>query len=257
MDYGLPMNSGPLRDSGLAQAYRNAVNMDKASLPNATDFAFYTPSYEAPASFIASPIFDGAQLAGVLVFQMPVDKINEIVAGENESNKSSKAYLVGADGLLRSQMPQTDDSTILNWSIDLDTLQKISEDNFLSTRSVDYNNSPVLQSFEQLEVVGQKYSLVIEFDKNTLLEPLEYFRYILLITLVIAIIFALGIALFVIRSTLQTLGTDPKDLIDIANSVANGDYSKDLSSFTNDNNCLLYTSPSPRDLSTSRMPSSA
>ena len=28
-------------------------------------------------------------------------------------------------------------------------------------------------------------------------------------------------------------------------------------SFTQDNNCLLYTSPSPRDLSTSRMPSSA
>ena len=27
--------------------------------------------------------------------------------------------------------------------------------------------------------------------------------------------------------------------------------------FTYDNNCLLYTSPSPRDLSTSRMPSSA
>ena len=177
-------------------------------------------------------------MVGVLVFQMPVDKINEIVVGDNESNKSSKAYLVGADGLLRSQMPLTDDSTILNWSIDLDNLLKISEDNFLSTQSVDYNNNPVLQSFEQLEVVGQKYSLVIEFDKNTLLEPLVYFRYILLITLVIAIIFALSIALFVIRSTLQTLGTDPKDLIDIANSVANGDYSKDLSSFTNDNNIL-------------------
>ena len=31
----------------------------------------------------------------------------------------------------------------------------------------------------------------------------------------------------------------------------------DINTFQKENGCLLYTSPSPRDLSTSRMPSSA
>ena len=238
MDYGLPMSSGPLKNSGLAEAYRNALNMSKSNEPTATDFAFYTPSYEAPASFIASPIFDNNALAGVLVFQMPVDKINEIVTRGTNSDESAKSYLVGKDGLLRSQMPDIEDSTILNWEIDLNSLQNITKDNFLNTNSVDYNNNPVLQSFEKLDIVGQIYTLIIEFDKDAQLEPLEYFRFILLITLVIAILFALSIAVLVIRSTLNTLGTDPKELINIANSVANGDYSKDLSSFKNDNNIL-------------------
>ena len=35
------------------------------------------------------------------------------------------------------------------------------------------------------------------------------------------------------------------------------DYIKDMPVLTIDEICLLYTSPSPRDLSTSRMPSSA
>jgi len=238
MDYGLPMNSGYLSDSGLAKTFRNALKMGRNSDPESTDFAFYTPSYEAPASFISSPIFDGDKLAGVLVFQMPVDKINEIVTRGNDSDISAKSYLVGTDGLLRSQMSGVEESTILQWEVDIENIQKIDKENFLTAQSVDYNNQPVLQSFEQLTVLGQVYSLIIEFDKGALLAPLAYFRFVLLVTLVVAIFFALGIAFWVIRSTLRTLGTDPSELIAIANSVATGDLSRDLSSFTGDNNIL-------------------
>eukprot|EP00831_Metopus_contortus_P029895 TRINITY_DN24561_c0_g1_i4.p1 TRINITY_DN24561_c0_g1~~TRINITY_DN24561_c0_g1_i4.p1 ORF type:complete len:116 (-),score=25.78 TRINITY_DN24561_c0_g1_i4:64-411(-) len=43
------------------------------------------------------------------------------------------------------------------------------------------------------------------------------------------------------------------------NPVLNGDISNNIINFSNIQfeSCLLYTSPSPRDLSTSRMPSSA
>ena len=40
-------------------------------------------------------------------------------------------------------------------------------------------------------------------------------------------------------------------------SLANALYDYERSSTTDSDTCLLYTSPSPRDLSTSRMPSSA
>ena len=53
---------------------------------------------------------------------------------------------------------------------------------------------------------------------------------------------------------MQTLESNKKTIEESTNSI-----SLDLPDFTADSykDCLLYTSPSPRDLSTSRMPSSA
>ena len=49
-----------------------------------------------------------------------------------------------------------------------------------------------------------------------------------------------------------TTETEKKNLV--STRIGQGQFRKDLIDYWN---CLLYTSPSPRDLSTSRMPSSA
>ena len=51
----------------------------------------------------------------------------------------------------------------------------------------------------------------------------------------------------------ETLATDHQGLWDSGDSK----FESGSSSSLEDSGCLLYTSPSPRDLSTSRMPSSA
>lgn len=56
----------------------------KQKFSKRVDFRPYHPSYNAPASFIASPIFDGDELEGVLVFQMSVDKINAIMTSNGD-----------------------------------------------------------------------------------------------------------------------------------------------------------------------------
>ena len=55
----------------------------------------------------------------------------------------------------------------------------------------------------------------------------------------------------VVRFTLQTSNSLPVFIPDIL--TGQSDYNRTVYAIT----CLLYTSPSPRDLSTSRMPSSA
>ena len=55
----------------------------------------------------------------------------------------------------------------------------------------------------------------------------------------------------IVYSALEAKGYNPK------NQIIGYILSGDPTYITNYNNCLLYTSPSPRDLSTSRMPSSA
>src|SRR5690349_13749301 len=64
------------------------------------DFAPYVPSYHAPASFIAAPIYEGDEKIGILMFQMPINKINQILTGNNNwqadgLGKSGETFMVG------------------------------------------------------------------------------------------------------------------------------------------------------------------
>jgi hypothetical protein len=71
------------------------------------DFEPYSPSYMAPASFIACPIFDKEKKIGILVFQMPINRINQILTGNNKwkedgLGESGETFMIGSDYRLRS-----------------------------------------------------------------------------------------------------------------------------------------------------------
>ncbi|MBL8830266.1 MAG: HAMP domain-containing protein [Planctomycetaceae bacterium] len=66
------------------------------------DFARYYPSFEAPASFIASPVFQGNEFVGVAMFQMPLDRITQVMSERSGLGETGETYLVGPDFLLRS-----------------------------------------------------------------------------------------------------------------------------------------------------------
>ena len=63
-----------------------------------TDFAPYAPSYGAPASFIAAPVMgaNNSQV-GALIFQMPIERINQIMQASEGMGESGETYLVGTD----------------------------------------------------------------------------------------------------------------------------------------------------------------
>lgn len=107
LDYTTSLIDGPYADSGIAQVYNQANASNDPSFVAVSDFAPYTPSYEGQAAFIASPIFDGNRKVGVLIFQMPIDRINSIMTyAENWKDvgmgDSGETYLVGSDHKMRS-----------------------------------------------------------------------------------------------------------------------------------------------------------
>lgn len=107
-DYATSLLSGPYRSSNFAQVFRDTREANSTGFVKLVDFEPYGASYNAPASFIASPIFDGRTKVGVLVFQMPVDKINDIMTSRNKWSEvglgeSGETYIVAQDGTLRNQ----------------------------------------------------------------------------------------------------------------------------------------------------------
>ncbi len=108
VDFGTSLDDGPYSLTNLADAYGWAKSADSAGFTKQVDFKPYHPSYNASASFVASPIFDGDSLIGVLAFQMPIDKINAIMTSHQSWKDvglgvSGETYIVGADYTLRNQ----------------------------------------------------------------------------------------------------------------------------------------------------------
>ena len=57
VDVGSDLRHGPYRQSSLAAVCRRASEAESADVVALADFQPYEPSYLAPASFVATPIF--------------------------------------------------------------------------------------------------------------------------------------------------------------------------------------------------------
>lgn len=107
VDYATNLETGPYRDSNIAKAFRAALQANNADQTVLRDFENYTPSYDAPASFMASPIFAEGEMLGVLIFQVPIDRINQIMTNEQHwqeagLGETGEVFIVAKEGTMRS-----------------------------------------------------------------------------------------------------------------------------------------------------------
>ncbi len=99
---------GPFSDSGLAKAFKGARENRNTRPVVIEDFSFYQPSQGAPATFIATPVFDSNNaFVGVVAAQLSSDLLNSIVTkGADWTSiglaETGDIYVVGNDGLYRT-----------------------------------------------------------------------------------------------------------------------------------------------------------
>ena len=106
-DFGTSLLTGPYRNSNLAEVFRKVRDDPDRGAVQIVDYAFYRPSYNAPAAFIGGSIYDGDRRIGILVAQLPVEDINTVLTsgGQWENSglgRTGETYLVGSDQRLRS-----------------------------------------------------------------------------------------------------------------------------------------------------------
>jgi len=107
VDFATNILTGPYARSALAQVVQ-AVQANPARYAiQVVDFQFYQPAANAPAAFIAAPIYNGPHVIGILALQFPLDQLNAIMTGNNGwmadgLGATGETYLVGADTLMRS-----------------------------------------------------------------------------------------------------------------------------------------------------------
>jgi GAF domain-containing protein len=107
IDFGTSLLTGPYSKTNFARVVQQAIASTNREFVRLIDFEAYAPSYNAPASFIACPLYDGVTKVGILVFQMPINKINQILTGDNKwrddgLGQTGETFIVGEDFKARS-----------------------------------------------------------------------------------------------------------------------------------------------------------
>ena len=267
VDFGTSLIDGPYSETNFAEAFKAAIDAEKGEFVYLVDFDPYAPSYNAPAAFIASPIFDGDEKQGVLLFQMPVDRINDIMTSRQAWTQaglgdSGETYLIGDDFTLRNQsrfLIEDGDNYIamleeigtpkiisdqiqnLNSSIGL---QEIETEGTLAAQAgqtgtatfPDYRGIPVLSSFKPLEIPGVNWVIMSEIDEAEAFAPAQTLGRTLLIASIVLLALIVVIAIFFSRSItrpLETLAENAGELadgnLDVTINTDNKDELGDLS----------------------------
>lgn len=215
-DYATNFINGPYSDSGLGEVVREALSLPEGGLA-IRDFRSYTPSYGAPASFIAAPVFRNGERVGVAAFQMPVDRINGIINNISGLGEKGNAFLVGHDGILRSNT-RFDDSALLAKSIDADWISDNSHEGVeVIAKGID-GNQAIIES-ATLDLDGLDWAIVIEADMQEIVAPAKSLGWQILATaLVLAVV--VGIALFF---TIRSMTNPINQLIARVRDIAEGE----------------------------------
>jgi methyl-accepting chemotaxis protein len=172
IDFATSLRDGPHADSGLAEAFRRAAEIDEPGHTVMIDYAPYVPSYDAPATFLATPVFDGEQKVGVAVFQLPIDRLNQIMGERAGLGETGETYLVGDDHLMRSDsyLDPENHSVAASFadpdrgSVRTHAVARALEGEVGADVIDDYNGNPVLSAFAPVENHGLRWALLAEMD---------------------------------------------------------------------------------------------
>lgn len=179
LDFSTSLTTGPYSDTNFADAYKQALKLKKGEYAF-LDFKQYFPSYMAPASFIASPIFNVTnKIVGVLIFQMPLDTITEVMSIREGMGEKAEAYMVGKDLKLRSNTHlaadkyNVVDSFKQNLQITNDAVSRANAGEKAVIESVNYSGDDVMVAFSPLKILDKDWIMLVEWSLDEVLEPLK------------------------------------------------------------------------------------
>ena len=250
LDYATSLINGPYANTGLGEAFRKAMNSRSAYL---TDFEPYLPSYNSQAAFISSPIIDNGEMIGVLIFQMPIDKLNMVMTHSKDwrnsgFGESGETYLVGADGLMRSdgrfliEDPNDYFKTMRNIGISESILEQMeAKQTTMGLQPVntpgsqaalegktgfeiftDYRGIEVISAYQPLNIPGLNWVVLSEIDESEALLLATRLKENVKITLVVMLLSALVVSCLVGWFLARTITLPLRKLVETVRNLSSG-----------------------------------
>jgi len=230
-DYGTNLLDGVYADTGLGEAFQKASKLKPGEVAF-SDYQPYEPSYNAPTVFLASPVIYMGDFEGVVVFQLPKSKVNEVMSfnGNYEKaglGKTGEAILVCADGCVKNDtrfMSQMSNEDVRNAGTDIGIINirsastdAIKEDKSGSWIIKNYLGKRVLSSYTPLDIFGKKWGMIVEIDEDEVLEGVHDIRDIIIGASIGFLVVLLLLTIFLVKKLIVSkLGTLQSAAYDLA-----------------------------------------
>jgi len=205
-ELGTNLENGPYANTLLGSKVRAMRQQKDRDDFKIVDFEPYRPNFGRPMGFAISPIFDGAQMTGMLVLQFPINTFNKVLTGdfqwkEEGMGESGETYLVGPDGTMRSRSrfmvedPEGFIASLRRSSVPSSVVDQIvRQGNVLCVLPVgsaaagaalngqsgimettDYRGEKVLSAYGPLELDSLRWGVLAEMDMSEVEAPVRAF----------------------------------------------------------------------------------
>lgn len=247
VDFATSLTDGPYNNTNLADAFNEVAASENESLVYQVDYRPYHPSYNAPSAFIACGIYENHKKIGVLAFQMPIDKINDIMTNKgNWKNvglgNTGETYIVGEDFKIRNQSRfLIEDSInyfkmlsdigedkkvieqIKNYqsSIGLQTVRTTGTEEALKGVSdtqifPDYRGVSVLSAYKPLSIADMHWVLMSEIDEEEAFEQVTKLRNNIVVGFLCLLFVVLIVSYFVSKQITKPLNELTYEALELA-----------------------------------------
>ena len=225
LDYASNLVSGKWANTDLGKAFRTVRDNPRKGSKVFFDFKPYAPSHGAPASFISTPILGAkGELHGVLVFQMPIGKLNALMQQTAGLGKTGETYIVGTDLLMRSDSRFSKGSTILKTKVDTEQVRLALKGQAGRLTGTDYRGEPVVAAYKPLKFLNTTWAVIAEQETGEAFASVISMRNVLLLGSGAGFVLILIVGFFSGRSVSQPISRVTQVMV----TLADGDDTVDI-----------------------------
>lgn len=217
LDFATNVNTGQWKDTDLGHLFRATKAATDKEEKHFADFKPYAPSNDAPASFIAHAIMNAdGSFAGALVFQMPIERINNVVQSAEGLGETGESYVVGQDKLMRTDARLAKESTLLKIRVDTAAVGKALAGENGVIFDVTYHGADGVSAYAPLEFLGTQWAIITEMDKAEFMQPIRDMQFYILISALVVLIVVTGAGIFISRMIVLPLNSMRSAMTDLA-----------------------------------------
>ncbi|SFV37145.1 Methyl-accepting chemotaxis protein [Devosia crocina] len=216
---GDAVSDAALSGSGLGQAFAAARNLPdgKAAF---VDFTLYGPAGLAQ-SFMAMPVYDKDENAGVMVLAISPEPMSARVGGLSGLGQTGEVVVVGADGLLRSESLRSPESDVLATALVADVVERAIAGETGEGMSTDYRSAPMVVRAAPVSVGEVTWAVAAVQPEEEVFAPVVSMRNMTLLVGGVLLAIAAGLGFLFARSISRPISK----LTETMDGLADGDLS--------------------------------
>lgn len=227
IDFATSLFEGAHKESGLANVAKAALNAPKGTVV-LQDFSSYLPAYNKNALFTGSPVYDGEKLLGALVFQLPVNKVNNILGSYHGLRETGDAVLIGEDSIRYTKSRFAENGSTNPLPIKSDLVARAIAGESGAEFEVD-NGVEYVTAFAPVNIEGVKWAMLARMQSDEALAAADDLTITAIIVSLISGIVVVIFAFVMARRLYGTLGAEPDTLLNLIGKIGEGDLDSSVS----------------------------